>query len=171
MMKTVSSILTLLTVVVSLNTLPGSSRATAARSLVPGFHGQPPTSAFDSGLWQQFYSQDSIDQQEQRLAKRSPSVPRPSTRRSGRLTRSRQALAGTDSLALVIVDEQQLATDGEVETSGVVLSDWQMVTLRAPGRNAGASAAGQGGPGATTLLVGLVATIVVCGAMFSGRRQ
>ncbi len=151
--------------------IPGSLSVTTATLQPGGLQRQPATSGFDSALWQQFCLPDekdrkTSDQTDSQSVQRTAETDRPRFRKL--MYRAGREQLEQTSLAEVVLEDQQ-ADSGDTET-GVVLTDWQISKLAAIGQNPlELQTDARSGPTATTLLVGLVATIVVCGALFSGR--
>ena len=69
---------------------------------------------------------------------------------------------GETSLAEVLVGDQEAGP--AIESTGVTLSEWEKIRIAASG-SPSIHTLSSGGPSATTILVGLVAAIVVCGAI------
>lgn len=160
----------LLTVLCATAVLLSVSDASAARPVTAAFSGQAQTRGFDSALWLQFYSPDAA---ELPAASASPATDRADEHGAQSVHgKTRQGLINEMSMAKLIIEVQQHAGSDldEGDSDGPLLSEWQIAQLQSGGTHpTGTTISQQSGPGATTLLVGLVAAIVVCGAIFSGR--
>jgi len=132
------------------------------------------TAGFESRLWEQLYREDSDDQK----AQDDEAIPdhahqtAGTSATSGRLAqdqlRSVQAEQVASHIVTGLVNETRQEDDTQESNVPGVISDWNIAKLSATNGEL-YTPRSSGGPTATTVLVGLVAAIVLMGAIFSGK--